>query len=113
MFWRYYKGHRHCWGGPLDDAERPLGKLKVECGHKFTQRLGGRSAGAMEGYQRHLEGTTSERKTDIATAAEACDVTQSLRLSKSITKPQGSRFSITAPPATNLQHNSLARGAEF
>lgn len=41
-----------------------LGKLKVECGHQFTQKLEGMfndmklSTETMEGYRTHLEGTT-------------------------------------------------------
>ena len=69
VFERYYKGHlakRLLLGRSVsDDAERQmLGKLKVECGHQFTQKLEGMfndmklSAETMEGYRRHLEGTT-------------------------------------------------------
>ena len=69
VFERYYKGHlakRLLMGRSIsDDAERQmLGKLKVECGHQFTQKLEGMfndmklSAETMEGYRAHLEGTT-------------------------------------------------------
>ena len=69
VFERYYKGHlakRLLLGRSVsDDAERQvLGKLKVECGHQFTQKLEGMfndmklSAETMEGYRAHLERTT-------------------------------------------------------
>ena len=69
VFERYYKGHlakRLLLGRSVsDDAERQmLGKLKVECGHQFTQKLEGMfndmklSTETMEGYRRHLERTT-------------------------------------------------------
>jgi len=69
VFERYYKGHlakRLLLGRSVsDDAERQmLGKLKVECGHQFTQKLEGMfndmklSAETMDGYRAHLEGTT-------------------------------------------------------
>lgn len=69
VFERYYKGHlakRLLLGRSVsDDAERQmLGKLKVECGHQFTQKLEGMfndmklSAETMEGYKAHLERTT-------------------------------------------------------
>ena len=69
VFERYYKGHlakRLLLGRSVsDDAERQmLGKLKVECGHQFTQKLEGMfndmklSAETMEGYRGHLERTT-------------------------------------------------------
>jgi cullin 3 len=69
VFERYYKGHlakRLLLGRSVsDDAERQmLGKLKVECGHQFTQKLEGMfndmklSTETMDGYRAHLEGTT-------------------------------------------------------
>lgn len=69
VFERYYKGHlakRLLLGRSVsDDAERQmLGKLKVECGHQFTQKLEGMfndmklSAETMEGYRAHVERTT-------------------------------------------------------
>ena len=69
VFERYYKGHlakRLLLGRSVsDDAERQmLGKLKVECGHQFTQKLEGMfndmklSTETMEGYRGHLERTT-------------------------------------------------------
>lgn len=69
VFERYYKGHlakRLLLGRSVsDDAERQmLGKLKVECGQQFTQKLEGMlndmklSAETMEGYRGHLERTT-------------------------------------------------------
>ena len=69
VFERYYKGHlakRLLLGRSVsDDAERQmLGKLKVECGHQFTQKLEGMfndmklSAETMEGYRAHLARTT-------------------------------------------------------
>ncbi len=62
VFERYYKGHlakRLLTGRSVsDDAERGmLGKLKVECGYQFTQKLEGMfhdmklSADAMEAYR--------------------------------------------------------------
>lgn len=87
VFERYYKGHlakRLLLGRSVsDDAERQmLGKLKVECGHQFTQKLEGMfndmklSTETMEGYRRHLEGTTvcesvfcKTRISDVATGA--------------------------------------------
>jgi hypothetical protein len=85
VFERYYKGHlakRLLLGRSVsDDAERQmLGKLKVECGHQFTQKLEGMfndmklSAETMEGYRAHLERTTVcerllfESSSDIFTA---------------------------------------------
>ncbi|KAF9791108.1 Cullin-domain-containing protein [Thelephora terrestris] len=69
VFERYYKGHlakRLLLGRSVShDAERQmLGKLKVECGHQFTQKLEGMfndmklSAETMDGYRAHLERTT-------------------------------------------------------
>lgn len=69
VFERYYKGHlakRLLLGRSIsDDAERQmLGKLKVECGHQFTQKLEGMfndmklSTETMDGYRAHLERTT-------------------------------------------------------
>lgn len=69
VFERYYKGHlakRLLLGRSIsDDVERQmLGKLKVECGHQFTQKLEGMfndmklSTETMEGYRAHLERTT-------------------------------------------------------
>jgi len=70
VFERYYKGHlakRLLLGRSVsDDAERQmLGKLKVECGHQFTQKLEGMfndiklSAETMDGYRTHLARTTA------------------------------------------------------
>ena len=67
VFERYYKNHlakRLLLGRSVsDDAERQmLSKLRLECGHQFTQKLEGMfhdmklSAETMEGY-RVLEGT--------------------------------------------------------
>ena len=69
VFERYYKGHlakRLLLGRSVsDDAERGmLAKLKVECGHQFTQKLEGMfhdmriSADTMEAYRNHLAVTT-------------------------------------------------------
>ena len=85
VFERYYKGHlakRLLLGRSVShDAERQmLGKLKVECGHQFTQKLEGMfndmklSAETMDGYRVHLEGTTvregllSETRSDTSVA---------------------------------------------
>ena len=81
MFERYYKGHlakRLLLGRSVsDDAERQmLGKLKVECGHQFTQKLEGMfndmklSAETMEGYRAHLERTTVREGYLFATGSE-------------------------------------------
>ena len=69
VFERYYKGHlakRLLLGRSVShDAERQmLGKLKVECGHQFTQKLEGMfndmklSVETMEGYRAHVERNT-------------------------------------------------------
>lgn len=69
VFERYYKGHlakRLLLGRSVsDDAERGmLAKLKLECGHQFTQKLEGMfkdmklSADTMKDYQEHLSKTT-------------------------------------------------------
>ncbi|KAF9444819.1 Cullin-domain-containing protein [Macrolepiota fuliginosa MF-IS2] len=69
VFERYYKGHlakRLLQSRSVsEDAEREmLGRLKVECGYQFTQKLEGMfndirlSEEAMESYQDHLSRTT-------------------------------------------------------
>jgi cullin 3 len=69
VFERYYKGHlakRLLLGRSVsDDAERGmLGKLKIECGFQFTQKLEGMfndmkvSSDTMKAYQNHLAKTT-------------------------------------------------------
>ena len=74
VFECYYKGHfakRLLLGQSVtDDAERQmLVKLKVECGHQFTQKLEGMfndirlSTEIMEGYRSHLSrATVRERR---------------------------------------------------
>lgn len=68
VFERYYKGHlakRLLLGRSVsDDAERGmLAKLKVECGHQFTQKLEGMfhdmklSEDTMKAYKTHLSQT--------------------------------------------------------
>ncbi|KAF7374903.1 CULLIN-2 domain-containing protein [Mycena sanguinolenta] len=76
VFERYYKGHlakRLLLGRSVsDDAERGmLAKLKIECGHQFTQKLEGMfkdmalSEDAMKAYKKHL-GQTVAPKIDIS-----------------------------------------------
>ncbi|KAJ7274406.1 Cullin-domain-containing protein [Mycena haematopus] len=76
VFERYYKGHlakRLLLGRSVsDDAERGmLAKLKVECGHQFTQKLEGMfhdmklSEDTMKSYKAHL-GQTVAPKIDIS-----------------------------------------------
>lgn len=76
VFERYYKGHlakRLLQSRSVsDDAEREmLGRLKVECGYQFTQKLEGMfndiklSAEAMESYQTHLAKTTVSGITSL------------------------------------------------
>ncbi|KAJ7903539.1 Cullin-domain-containing protein [Mycena olivaceomarginata] len=76
VFERYYKGHlakRLLLGRSVsDDAERGmLAKLKVECGHQFTQKLEGMfhdmklSEDTMKAYKTHLSQTVAP-KIDIS-----------------------------------------------
>ncbi|KAK7033117.1 CULLIN-2 domain-containing protein [Favolaschia claudopus] len=77
VFERYYKSHlakRLLLGRSVsDDAERGmLAKLKVECGHQFTQKLEGMfndmklSQDTMNSYKAHLAKTVVAPKIDIS-----------------------------------------------
>ena len=59
----------------------------------------------MEGYQRHLEGTTAKERP-ISPQPLKLVTSQSLRLSKSITKPQGLKVrSFPSLPPLRLTFN--------
>jgi len=112
VFERYYKGHlakRLLLGRSVsDDAERQmLGKLKVECGHQFTQKLEGMfndmklSTETMEGYRRHLEGTTVCKRLFVSfgflTPLQAPSVSISVIVMTSTYWPSSANVTCTLP----------------
>lgn len=112
VFERYYKGHlakRLLLGRSVsDDAERQmLGKLKVECGHQFTQKLEGMfndmklSAETMEGYRAHVERTTVRTRhtheAQILTLSQAPSVSITVTVMTATYWPSAANATCTLP----------------
>lgn len=122
-FERYYKNHlakRLLFGRSVsDDAERGmLGKLKVECGYQFTQKLEGMfndmkiSVETMQSYRQHLQNIAVSQANFKLREGRLSPVLQPPELEISVTVMTSTFWPMSHTASTCVLPESLSRSCK-